>query len=134
MKYEVIATYPESPYKVGDIEDGSTWSENDSLDNYPAIFRKIERSEPEPPQGKTMEEFIDGLDKFMEWGTGNYLYNRNEIRIAMSEWAAIQTAEKDEAIRELVEGLEAALPYVHDVGLENEERVKTKSLIQKHKQ
>jgi hypothetical protein len=55
MKYEVIATYPESPYKVGDIEDGLTWSENDSLDNYPAIFRKIERSEPEPPQGKKWE-------------------------------------------------------------------------------
>lgn len=41
-RYKVIADYPESPYKIGDIEFNGTWSDNDSLANYPSIFRKLE--------------------------------------------------------------------------------------------
>jgi hypothetical protein len=90
----------------------------------------LDESDPDPTPDKTMEDVINKYDPTY---TG--------MKSAMSEWASIQTAdlqkqlkEKEEAIRELVEGLEDALPYVHDVGLENEERVKTKSLIQKYKQ
>lgn len=52
-RYKVIADYPESPYKIGDIEVDRGWSDTLHLKDFPAIFKPLawweERGEEDMP-------------------------------------------------------------------------------------
>jgi hypothetical protein len=62
-RYEVIADYPESPYKIGQIEFADTWTDDphDGLHKYPAIFKPLQWHEKRLP--KDMPEYIKTISK-----------------------------------------------------------------------